>query len=99
MPLRENEILFVYFVISVLIDEIHEHTHKTERKVRAQAVRAAEYRRKDSCKCTCGKLSFLLRAKPLILSLHVMPPEFYIMVGGHILTTPNTTSPFLRKGG
>ena len=50
---------------AVLIDEIHDHTHKTEGKVREQMRRVRKVHAKDTCKCSCGKEKFQLIVEPI----------------------------------
>lgn len=39
-----------------MIDDIHEHTSRTEGKIREQTRRVREVHAKDSCKCSCGNI-------------------------------------------
>ena len=44
------------FCCVAMIDDIQEHTTKTDGKIKIQTRRVAEVRQKYSCQCTCGKI-------------------------------------------
>ena len=46
--------------IAVLIDDIHQGAEVADTKVRSQTRRIEQVRRKDSCRCTCGKSNTVL---------------------------------------